>query len=126
MRVLDLAADETPAGGATTHTVADAKFSYVGGGHDDWGPGQAADQLTIHGMLAGGPIAAAIPRLTWHSCLCDGFMLKAEIEDRRRQRVLKSRGKRRGREIADAAEREAATATKAAKFIASADVKWVK
>jgi hypothetical protein len=93
MRVLDVTTNEM-IGGGTRHTVADAKFAYPFGGHDRWGPGQAQDQLTIHGVLSGGAAARAVPLLTWNACCCEDGLLEAAINRQRRLELQRTGAKR--------------------------------
>jgi len=128
MRILDFAGDRTAAGvgAAPQHTVADAKFFYTGGGHDDWGPGQAADQQAIYQEISGGGPGNAVPRVTWDVCACSELLADQLIFEKRVEDEGKATGKRRERDLKDSAWKRAQQSRKAVKFPNTATQKWVK
>jgi hypothetical protein len=125
MRILDFAGDRTPgAGGAPRHTVVDAKFSYPGGGHDDWGPGQAADQQTIYQAISGGGPAAEVPRVTWDACGCSQETARQLSFEKETADISASLGKRREADRIDRARKRHDHTEESLKFIDSATLAW--
>jgi hypothetical protein len=122
IRILDFTG-ESQGGHAA---VVDAKFSY-GATFDNFGPGQAADQLTIHQSLANGPGAAAgVPAVTWHLCACNQELLKQMQFERQTKKIKQASGKRNEQDRVKRARYEYEQDQKRTKFVSSADVAWVK
>lgn len=121
IRILDFTGESS--GGQAA--IADAKFSW-NQGFDVWGPGQAADQLTVHQALANGPGAAAsVPAITWHLCACNQQLLKDMIFDEKRRKLEKVSGARNESKKRIVIEGEYESKMKRSKFISSADVAYV-
>lgn len=125
MRILDFAGERTPAGAATRHTVADAKFSYIAGHHDSWGPGQAADQQTIYQQISGGGPAASVPVVTWDRCGCNQILAQQLAFEKEQADLEAASGKRTEADLKDRASKRRKTTESSLGFIDSASVKWV-
>lgn len=131
MRILDFTGTS---GVGNAPAVIDAKFSYIGNDDngtnrfDNWGPGQAADQLTIYQSLAAGVAAPAhgVPIATDHACGCNAQLLKDMLFAKMAKKLLESQGKRNAGKRAERARDDYGRMTKASRFISSADVKYVK
>ena len=126
MRVLDFAGDRTLPGGAARHTVADAKFSYLQGGFDNWGAGQAGDQQTIYQQLSGGAPGNSVPILTWDACQCSRRQFKQMTMEKEDKDIRKAKRKRRSEDRINYAKKRRTKAEEKVKFINSATRKWVK
>jgi hypothetical protein len=122
IRILDFTGES--AGGQPA--VVDAKFSY-GANFDNFGPGQAADQLAVHQSLAGGPGAATgVPAITWQVCACNQQLLKDLQFAELAKKLKASEGKRNADQRQKRARDDYDSQSKRAKFINSASVKYVK
>jgi hypothetical protein len=122
LRILDFTGES--AGGQPA--VVDAKFSY-GNGFDVFGAGQAADLLTVHQSLPGGPGPAHdVPAITWHLCGCNQDLLNRMLFDQMKKKIEQSEGKRNAESRKERARADYETGSKKTKFISSTDVKWVK